>query len=67
MPLDMAISDIISPTDVPLVVQSFFDHDRAVNHDGHERPLLSIQVTELVDGVFIGCSMNHAIVDGTSY
>nr|KYP31498.1 putative acetyltransferase At3g50280 family [Cajanus cajan] len=30
-------------------------------------PLLSIQVTELVDGVFLGCSMNHAIADGTSY
>lgn len=65
--LDMTISDILFPTDVPPVVQSFFDHDRAINHDGHIRPLLSVQVTELVDGVFIGCSMNHAIVDGTSY
>ena len=65
--LDMTISDILSPADVPLVVQSFFDHDRAVNHDGHTMPLLSVQVTELVDGVFIGCSMNHCLVDGTSY
>jgi hypothetical protein len=29
--------------------------------------LLSIQVTELLDGVFIGCSMNHCIGDGTAY
>ncbi|PON65050.1 Transferase [Parasponia andersonii] len=65
--LDMTISDILSPTDVPSIVQSFFDHDRAVNHDGHTLSLLSIQVTELVDGVFIGCSMSHAIADGTSY
>lgn len=65
--LDMAISDILSPTYVPLVVQSFFDHDRALNHDGHSRPLLSIQVTELVDGIFIGCSMNHVLGDGTSF
>ncbi|KAK6939631.1 hypothetical protein RJ641_029162 [Dillenia turbinata] len=65
--LDLTISDILSPTYVPLVVQSFFDHDRAINHDGHSRSLLSIQVTELIDGVFIGCSINHAIVDGTSY
>ncbi|CAL8101837.1 unnamed protein product [Prunus armeniaca] len=65
--LDMSISDILSPTDVPLVVQSFFDHDRAVNHDGHTMSLLTIQVTELVDGIFIGLSMNHCLGDGTSY
>ena len=65
--LDMTISDILSPIDVPSIVQSFFDHDRAVNYDGHTRPLLSIQVTELKDGIFIGCSMNHCIGDGTSY
>ncbi|KMT11339.1 hypothetical protein BVRB_5g106720 [Beta vulgaris subsp. vulgaris] len=29
--------------------------------------LLTILVTELLDGVFIGCSMNHALADGTSY
>ncbi|KAI9106991.1 hypothetical protein K1719_022519 [Acacia pycnantha] len=65
--LDKAVSDILSPVDVPSVVQSFFDHDRAVNHDGHTLPLLSVQVTELIDGVFIGCSMNHCLADGTSY
>ncbi|PON94219.1 Transferase [Trema orientale] len=65
--LDMTISDILSPTDVPSIVKSFFDHDRAVNHDGHTMSLLSIQVTDLVDGVFIGCSMNHCLGDGTSY
>ncbi|CAJ1973408.1 unnamed protein product [Sphenostylis stenocarpa] len=65
--LDMTIADILSPVDVPPIVHSFFDHHRAVNYDGHTMPLLSIQVTELVDGVFIGCSMNHAVGDGTSY
>ncbi|XWS24211.1 hypothetical protein CRYUN_Cryun28dG0081300 [Craigia yunnanensis] len=65
--VDISVSDILSPIYVPLVVQSFFDHDRAINHDGHTSPLLSIQVTELIDGVFIGCSMNHALVDGTSF
>ncbi|KAL5777723.1 hypothetical protein ACOSP7_010649 [Xanthoceras sorbifolium] len=65
--LDMTVADIVSPTYVPLVVQSLFDHDRAINHDGHTRPLLTIQVTDLVDGIFIGCSMNHALGDGTSY
>ena len=65
--LDMTISDILSPIDVPSIFQSFFDHDRAVNYDGHTMPLLSIQVTELKDGIFIGCSMNHCIGDGASY
>ncbi|KAK1392448.1 N-hydroxycinnamoyl/benzoyltransferase 6 [Heracleum sosnowskyi] len=65
--VDLTISDILSPTYVPLVVQSFFDHDRAINHDGHKVSLLTVQVTELKDGVFIGCSLNHSVVDGTSY
>ncbi|KAL2901292.1 hypothetical protein RDABS01_026374 [Bienertia sinuspersici] len=63
----MSISDIVSLTDVPEVVQSFFDHKGAVNYDGHHMSLLTVQVTELLDGVFIGCSMNHCIGDGTSY
>ncbi|MBA0575991.1 hypothetical protein Golob_006912 [Gossypium lobatum] len=41
--VDLSVSDIVSPTYVPLVF------------------------TELVDGVFIGCSMNHAIADGTTF
>ncbi|KAL9231177.1 hypothetical protein vseg_006434 [Gypsophila vaccaria] len=65
--LDMTVSDILLSNDVPLVVESFFDHHKAFNHDGHTRPLLSVQVTELQDGVFIGCSANHAVLDGTSY
>ncbi|XP_019153245.1 PREDICTED: uncharacterized acetyltransferase At3g50280-like [Ipomoea nil] len=65
--VDLTIADILSPRDVPLIVQSFFDHDRAINHDGHGRSLLTIQVTELIDGVFVGCSMNHLLGDGTSF
>ncbi|KAK1555008.1 hypothetical protein Q3G72_020385 [Acer saccharum] len=65
--LDMTVSDIVSATYVPVVVQSLFDNDRAINHDGHTKPLLSIQVTDLVDGIFIGCSMNHCLGDGACY
>ncbi|XP_061343196.1 uncharacterized acetyltransferase At3g50280-like [Gastrolobium bilobum] len=65
--LDMTISDILSPVYVPPIVQSLFDLDRAINHDGHTMPLLAVQVTELIDGVFVGCSMNHTIADGTSF
>uniref|UniRef100_A0A0D3BQE1 BAHD acyltransferase DCR n=1 Tax=Brassica oleracea var. oleracea TaxID=109376 RepID=A0A0D3BQE1_BRAOL len=37
-----------------------------VSYDGHNRPILAVQVTELNDGVFIGCSVNHSVTDGTS-
>ncbi|MBA0693462.1 hypothetical protein Goari_003834 [Gossypium aridum] len=57
--VDISVPDIDSPTYVLLVVQSFFDHEGAINYDGHTRPLLSIQVTELVNGVFIGQGDNN--------
>ncbi|XP_023728467.1 uncharacterized acetyltransferase At3g50280 [Lactuca sativa] len=65
--VNLTVADILTPVDVPVIVQSFFDHHKAIDHDGHEMSLLSIQVTELTDGIFIGCSMNHMVVDGTSY
>ncbi|XP_021768222.1 protein ENHANCED PSEUDOMONAS SUSCEPTIBILTY 1-like [Chenopodium quinoa] len=66
--LDMTISDILSPKNVPLVVQSFFDlNEETVNYDGSSKPLLTVQVTELLDGIFIACSVNHCITDGISY
>ncbi|KAI9201015.1 hypothetical protein LWI28_016642 [Acer negundo] len=65
--LDMTVSDIVSATYVPVVIQSLFDNDQAINHDGHTKPLLSIQVTDLVDGIFIGCSMNHCLGDEACY
>lgn len=65
--VDATVSDILTPADVPLVVHSFFDLNKAINHDGHTLPLLSVQVTELVDGIFLGGSVNHMIADGTSF
>ncbi|XP_074286248.1 putative acetyltransferase At3g50280 [Silene latifolia] len=65
--VDYTVSDILSSVDVHPIVESFFElGEKSVNHDGHTRPLLSVQVTELVDGVFIGFTMNHCIADGTS-
>ncbi|KAG7643733.1 Transferase [Arabidopsis suecica] len=60
------VSDVIAGIDVPDVVKEFFTYDRAVSYEGHNRPILAVQVTELNDGVFIGCSVNHAVTDGTS-
>nr|GEX34250.1 uncharacterized acetyltransferase At3g50280-like [Tanacetum cinerariifolium] len=64
--VEASVSDIITE-DVPKLVHSFFDLSDAIAHDGHTVPLLSIQVTELIDGIFIGGSINHMIGDGTSF
>ncbi|KAG7549912.1 Transferase [Arabidopsis thaliana x Arabidopsis arenosa] len=64
---DLSVSDILGSKYVPLVVQSLFDHHKSLNRDGHTMSLLSVKVTELVDGVFIGLSMNHTIGDGSSF
>ncbi|XP_022135537.1 uncharacterized acetyltransferase At3g50280-like [Momordica charantia] len=65
--LDATISDILSPNGEPLLLQSLFDLNGAVNYDAHTLPLLSIQVTELLDGIFLGSSFNHSLGDGTSH
>lgn len=54
--------------DVPWAVKSLFVLDGAVSYQGHYRPLAAFQVTELGDGaVFVGSTVNHAVVDGTSF
>ncbi|KAF2319026.1 hypothetical protein GH714_012582 [Hevea brasiliensis] len=62
----LSICDILSPVYVPECVKSFFAFDRTVSYDGHYKPILAVQVTELADGVFIGCALNHSVTDGTS-
>ncbi|MQL90161.1 hypothetical protein Taro_022756 [Colocasia esculenta] len=59
----------VSTADVPAAVKNFlFDLDGAVSYEGHSRPLAAVRVTELSDGsLFIGCTVNHAVVDGTSF
>ncbi|GMH27144.1 hypothetical protein Nepgr_028987 [Nepenthes gracilis] len=61
------VRDVLAPIDVPDVVKEFFSFDRTVSYDGHFKPVMAVQVTELVDGVFIGCAVNHAVADGTSF
>ncbi|KAK9678108.1 hypothetical protein RND81_11G188400 [Saponaria officinalis] len=65
----VSVSDIVSysPDALP-IVRSFFElgETGVVDYDGHTRALVSIQVTELDDGIFIGFTMNHSVADGTS-
>lgn len=63
---DLAVSDLFSD-DVPAsVLQSFFLDDRALN-DLDSKSLLTVTVVELLDGIFLGCSMNHVVADGNSF
>ncbi|OMO58119.1 Transferase [Corchorus olitorius] len=62
----ISISDIIKPAYVPQIVHSFFPLNGLNNYEGVANPLLGIQVTDLEDGIFIGCTINHSVVDGSS-
>ncbi|KAK9684911.1 hypothetical protein RND81_10G241900 [Saponaria officinalis] len=66
---DLTLSNIVScHENIPRFLWNLFDsgEPNVVNHDGHSRALLSVQVTDLVDGVFIGFTMNHCLGDGKS-
>ncbi|KAJ3708999.1 hypothetical protein LUZ61_012704 [Rhynchospora tenuis] len=65
----IGIADVVASDgqDLPEFLKEFFPLDLAINFDGCTSPLLVIQVTELKDGIFIGCVFNHAIGDGTSF
>lgn len=63
----ISIRDLLSPVRVPDSFKEFFPFDRTVSYDGHFKPIMAVQVTELADGLFIGCAVNHAVTDGTSF
>ncbi|KAI3804175.1 hypothetical protein L1987_32349 [Smallanthus sonchifolius] len=62
------LDQILLPNcDVHPCFKTFFAFDKTVSYAGHHQPIASVQVTELGDGIFIGCTVNHAVVDGTSF
>lgn len=61
------VKDILEPVYTPRIIQSFFPMNGSINIEGDSNPLLAVQVNELVDGYFIGCTMNHSVVDGSSF
>ncbi|KAK1586502.1 hypothetical protein Q3G72_003184 [Acer saccharum] len=50
----VCVADVIQPIHVPKIVYSFFPLNGVVNYEGTSKPLLAVQITELVDGIFIG-------------
>ncbi|XP_015163724.1 uncharacterized acetyltransferase At3g50280-like [Solanum tuberosum] len=63
----VTVGDIMESNVVPHVVHDFFPLSGVQNTEATSQPFLAVQVTELVDGIFIGCANNHALVDGTSF
>ncbi|KAL4362607.1 hypothetical protein GQ457_04G014730 [Hibiscus cannabinus] len=63
----ITLSDLLEPVYVPDVVGAFFGFDGVKNIEGTSKPLLVVQITELVDGISIGCSINHSVADGASF
>ncbi|KAL0416663.1 UNVERIFIED_CONTAM: putative acetyltransferase [Sesamum latifolium] len=63
----VSVSDIMGSGYIPQIVSSLFALNGVSNCEGVSKPLLAVQVTELVDGFFIGCTANHAVIDGTSF
>ncbi|PON42993.1 Transferase [Parasponia andersonii] len=66
----VTVADILEPAIIPDdIVYSFFQLNGVFNYEAafSKLPLLAVQVTELADGFFVGCSMNHVVVDGTSF
>ncbi|XP_072984893.1 uncharacterized acetyltransferase At3g50280-like [Typha latifolia] len=64
---DVTVADILTPLYVPRVVWSFFPFNGFRGTEGFSHPVFAAQVTELADGVFIGCSFNHVVADGTMF
>jgi hypothetical protein len=61
-----SVDDILGSTYVPQILHSFFPLNGVKNYEGTSNPLFAVQVTELVNGIFIGCTINHVVADGTS-
>lgn len=67
---DIKISDILNPVHNIFpdeLVYSLFSMNKVLNYEGTSKPLLSVQITELIDGLFIACTMNHSVADGTFF
>ncbi|KAL6520923.1 hypothetical protein OROGR_017492 [Orobanche gracilis] len=67
--LHLSVAALLPPPewDIPAAYRGFFQFDNMLSYAGHSNPLMAVQVTELNGAVFVGCTVNHAVVDGTSF
>ncbi|KAJ8539647.1 hypothetical protein K7X08_013899 [Anisodus acutangulus] len=64
---ELTVRKIFESCYVPTIVHSLFPLNKVCNMQCVSKPLLGVQVTELVDGYFIGCTMSHSLGDGTCF
>ncbi|RZC49554.1 hypothetical protein C5167_017976 [Papaver somniferum] len=65
---DISVEDVVAqPYVPPSIIDPLFSLNGVRNYEGQSHPLLSIQITELLDGVLIGLSANHCVCDGTAF
>ncbi|KAG5573678.1 hypothetical protein H5410_063444 [Solanum commersonii] len=62
---ELTVKEILESCYVPTIVHSLFPLNKVRNVQCVTKPLLGVQVTELVDGYFIACTMSHSLGDGT--
>ncbi|KAF7034316.1 hypothetical protein CFC21_045349 [Triticum aestivum] len=65
----VTVADVVAPLYTPVAVRSFFPLDGLFGVDtvAGSHPVLTAQVTELDDGVFVAMSLNHVVGDGTAF
>lgn len=61
----MSVDDLASMEDIT-TMKHLIPYNSILNLEGTHRPLLTIQLTKLRDGLAMGCAFNHAVLDGTS-
>ncbi|CAL5196399.1 unnamed protein product [Lathyrus oleraceus] len=64
---NITVADIFKVAKVTPIHHSFYAMNGFKNYNGTSQPLLAVQVTELVDGIFIGCTINHVTGDGNLF
>ncbi|MCD7462434.1 hypothetical protein HAX54_048538 [Datura stramonium] len=64
---EVTVSTILHSTRVPLIVHHLFPLNNIRNFECVTKPLFGVQITELTDGYFIGCTMSHSLADGTCF
>ncbi|XP_019085730.1 PREDICTED: uncharacterized acetyltransferase At3g50280 [Camelina sativa] len=63
----VTVSDLLPPDgSVPDFFKLLYPMNGVKSIDGVSEPLLALQVTEMIDGVFIGFGYNHMVADGAS-
>ncbi|XP_010264391.1 PREDICTED: uncharacterized acetyltransferase At3g50280-like [Nelumbo nucifera] len=63
----LPIRDILSPIHVLDSIKELFAFDRTISYDSHFKPIATVHVTDLADGIFIGCIVNHVVADSMSF